>query len=149
MELINNFFVKREFIKAPENSLQIHHDGKWHWVCSRNTSNGIYLYDSAYSGVLVRNWISNWHNCMPIMNPSSKLTSCQYSNNAAGQIGLFVASVCLSIASGGDPVIIRWRQTNMRTYLRKCIENESLSPFPTIRYLNHHKASWPYLKVIR
>ena len=104
-------------------------------MCSRKTINEIYLYDSAYSGrtseeldiQLALLYATNEPvlevNVMPI----------QQQQRGGADCGVFVAAVCLAIASGDDPVKIRWRQSNMRTHLRKCIESESLAPFPTIR----------------
>ena len=47
--------------------------------------------------------------------------------------GVFAAAVCLAIASGADPAIIRWRQANMRIHLSQCIQDENFTPFPTVR----------------
>ena len=46
--------------------------------------------------------------------------------------GVFAAAVCLALATGVDPVTIRWIQNRMRTHLHECFLSEILTPFPTM-----------------
>ena len=113
--------------------MQIHHDGNLHWVCSRLTEEGVFLYDSAFSGrtseeldiqlaLLYANNASSLHvNVVPIQQ-----------QRGGSDCGLFAAAVCTVLASGGNPANIRWRQASMQRHLMKCIETENLTPFPTI-----------------
>ena len=55
--------------------------------------------------------------------------------------GVFAAAVSLVIASGDDPANIRWRQSNMRAHLRKCIESKSSDRFPLSELLSHKASS--------
>ena len=53
-------------------------------------------------------------------------------NGEAVQTGVFAADVCLALATGVDPVTIRWIQNRMRTHLHECFLSEILTPFPTM-----------------
>ena len=114
------------------NSIQMYHDGNLHWVCSRITPDGIFIYDSCYSGktseeIDIQLVLLYVHN-------DSKLriyvTTMQQQRGGA-DCGIFAAAACLALVSGADSATISWRQSNMRRHLKKCIE--TLALFPTIQ----------------
>ena len=53
--------------------------------------------------------------------------------------GLFAAAVCVLLAQGGDPAIVRWRQNRMRKHLKDCFETGYITPFPSIPAKHHSK----------
>ena len=104
-------------------SIKTHHDGNLHCVCSRITAEGIFSYDSYYSGktsedldvqlsLLYAHQVSKIKiNVVPMQQ--------QYEG---ADCGVFALAVCLAIASGEDPATIKWQQGDMRKHLTKCIE---------------------------
>ena len=46
--------------------------------------------------------------------------------------GLFAAAAAATaIAAGQDPVYLTWNQSQMRNHFKKCIETETVTPFPS------------------
>ena len=97
----------------------MHHDGNLHWVCSRITPDGIFLYDSYFSGktseeIDIQLALLYAHN-------ESKLkiyVPAMQQQRGGADCGIFAAAVCLALVSGDDPAKIRWRQSNMRRHLK-------------------------------
>ncbi|KAI6648271.1 Calcium-responsive transcription factor [Oopsacas minuta] len=128
-------FENRQFVKAPRPSMQLHHDGALHWVCSSIDVEGhVTLYDSLSTG--------------RISDELAVQLAFLYENDADHELkvalapiqqqrggadcGLFAAAVCLTIATGGDPTQVYWKQSRMRSYLTDCFNSEILIPFPKI-----------------
>ena len=62
-----------------------------------------------------------------------KLTIASIQQQRGGaDCGLFAAAVCLTIATGGDPTQVCWKQARMRSHLSDCLNSEVLTPFPKI-----------------
>ena len=116
------------------NSMQIHHDGNLHWVCSRITAEGVFLYDSAFSGKTSEELDVQLALLYATNEPELKINVIPIQQQrGVSDCGLFAAAVVFAIISGDDPAKVRWRQVNMRKYLTTCIESGNLQPFPTIR----------------
>ena len=97
------------------NSVQIHQDGNLHWVCSRITKEGIFLYDSYYSGKTSEEL--DIQLALLYAHQESKLKISvvvpMQQQRGGADCGVFAVAVCLAIASGENPATIRWRQANM------------------------------------
>ena len=94
--------------------MQIHHDGALHWLCSRvDIEWNVSLYDSMMTG------------------RTSKELDVQLSLPYGSSSGLFAVAVCLAVANGDDPALVRWKQIRMRSHLSGCFNNELLTPFPS------------------
>ena len=119
------------------NSIQIHHDGNLHWVCSRITTEGIFLYDSYYSGRTSEELDIQLSLLYAHQESELKVNVVAIQQQRGGaDCGVFATAVCLAIYTGEDPANVRWRQANMRMHLKQCIESEIVTPFPTIRKPN-------------
>ena len=46
---------------------------------------------------------------------------------------VFAAVVCTALALGSNPSNIRWNQSQMRPHLLKCLVNQNLTLFPTLK----------------
>ena len=122
-------------------SIQIHHDGGFHWVVSTSKGDEIFVYDSLYP--------------KPSQNLSTQLRSCyknfikkdglkvQYKNvskqNGQSDCGVYAIAYAFDIASGKSPDQIVYNQCLMRKHLVECIEKDSLSSFPVV--VNNYSAS--------
>ena len=42
-------------------------------------------------------------------------------------------AVCVTLALGGDPTLVKWRQNRMRVHLKECFEAMHLTEFPHTR----------------
>ena len=126
------------------NSIQIHHDGNLHWVCSRITTEGVFLYDSFYSGKTSEELDIQLALLYAHHEAKLKVNVVPIQQQRGGaNCGVFAAAVCLSVATGEDPANIRWRQAHMRMHLKQCIESENVTPFPTIRKPNRTTCQEP------
>ena len=45
--------------------------------------------------------------------------------------GLFAAVVCITLAIGGNPTLVKWRQNRMRAHLKECFVAMHLTQFPS------------------
>ena len=66
-----------------------------------------------------------------------KLTIASIQQQRGGEdCGLFAAAVYLTIATGGDPTQVCWKQSRMRSHLSDCLNSEILTPFPKIESID-------------
>ena len=59
--------------------------------------------------------------------------------------GIFAAAVATAIAVGDDPVYLTWNQKEIREHYLRCIETETVTPFPSkTRGIRTGKIPLPY-----
>ncbi|KAI6657249.1 hypothetical protein LOD99_11152 [Oopsacas minuta] len=127
-----NTFSNRQFIRAPRPSMQIHHDGGLHWVCSSADVEGnATVYDSLATGRTSGELDIQLALLYGLSAGKMTVTFAPIQQQRGGaDCRLFAAAVCRAIANGDDPQHIRWKQNWMRSYLSDCFKTETLKPFP-------------------
>ncbi|KAI6651214.1 hypothetical protein LOD99_5361 [Oopsacas minuta] len=125
----------RQFVKAPRLSIQLHHDGALHWVCSSIDVEGhVPLYDSLSTGRISGELAVQLdflygndadHELKVALAPIQQ-------QRGEADCGLFAAAVCLTIAMGGDPTQVYWKQSRMRSHLTDSFNSGILAPFPKL-----------------
>ena len=112
-------FQKRQFIKAPKDSAQIHHDGQLHWVCSSINSNGdVTLFDSMTNGRTSRELDTQLALLYrQELNDLSATIAPVQQQRGGSDCGLFAIAFCLAFAFNQDPTTLRYRQCKMRKHL--------------------------------
>ena len=114
--------------------IQILHDRTNHWIVAcnlRRKDNIIEIYDSLYttSTTKTRSLIGNLFQPLPGKNPLIKITKTQ--KQVGGRdCGVFAIAMVTAVLHGYDPELVRFSQRSMRNHLMKCLEAQSLTPFP-------------------
>ena len=128
-------------VKGP--CVQIHHDGKFHWVASlRNEKNHVYLLDSLYDrNVEIRPFVAI-QLCQIYGNGNSRLSV--YRSNVQRQssdtlnCGVFaianIVEFCINGYKELENCTRTWNfdENNMRNHLVKCLEDGKFTSFPKI-----------------
>ncbi|KAI6660719.1 hypothetical protein LOD99_10300 [Oopsacas minuta] len=132
---LRSVFLNSQFVKAPRPSIQQHHDVALDWVCSSIDVEGyVTLYDSfstgRFTGELAVQLAFLYGNDA---DHELKVTLAPIQQQEVGvDCGLFAATVCLTIATGGDPTQVYWKQSRMRSHLTDCLNSKILTPYPKI-----------------
>ena len=113
-------------------SVQIHHNRNYHWVCSCYDGKDVYFYDSMFNG----NTIMNLDTQLALLYADSTMQIEIIALKIQRQkdpkdCGLFAVAAATAIATGNDPVYLNWNQSQMRRHFIKCIETEIVTPFPS------------------
>ena len=122
-------------MKAPLKSIQIHHNGALHWICSRiDTNQSVFVYDSLFH----KHTTEEIDTQLALLydkdkgNLSVTVVPVQQQRGPS-DCGLFAAAVCTALAAGEDTTLLRRRQDKMRAHMIRCLESEIVTPFPTIQ----------------
>ena len=94
--------------------------------------NKIYVYDSMYFGSLsdeVKVQLALLYRREAPHDLDVNLEQIQQQQGGS-DCGLFAAAVCVTLAFGGDPTLVKWRQNRMRVHLKECFEAMHLTEFP-------------------
>ena len=94
----------------------------------------VYLYDSMYYGSVSKNTmvqLASLYRKEAPENLEVRIISIQQQQGGS-DCGVFAAAVCVILAQGGDPSMVRWRQNCMRMHLKSCFETGCITPFHSI-----------------
>ena len=96
-------------------------------------NNTVYLYDSMSSGSLsdqVKIQLASLYRREAPHNLDVNVERIQQQQGGS-DCGLFAPAVCLTLAFGGNPTLVKWRQNRMRVHLKECFEAMHLIEFPS------------------
>ena len=120
--------------------VQIIHAGSLHWVCVANTlitknGNGThYLYDSLSRSEILTDIVKQVasYSCHPEPVITLVTKAVQQQKNGV-DCGLFATAFATKRAFGGDPATIAYDTLFLRQHLVKCLENNTMEEFPSIK----------------
>ena len=120
------------FAVAADESVQIHHTGQNHWVCSSSIGGCVKVYDSSPSKKLTQSMEVQLCKCYKTAVKEKKLAvelpPVQIQRGV--DCGLFAIAFATDIAEGNDPSFISYNQDLMREHLLHCLERQRFTPFP-------------------
>ncbi|XP_028417456.1 uncharacterized protein LOC114541851 [Dendronephthya gigantea] len=131
--------------------IQIHNLNIKHWVMSAFMNGTLTVYDSLYlnfSTTLVQQLKTVYpHLSQSSPPPIVKLVRAQLQRNF-NDCGLFAIANCVAVASGIDPVSVRFHQNKMRAHLHNCFRSNAITMFPHDKHPNDHKPAYKIVKFI-
>ena len=121
------------FSAITQESIQIHHTGKNHWVCSTSIGGHLRVYDSSSCKRLTSSMEVQLAECYKNLATGStlavELPPAQIQQGGV-DCGLFAIAFAYELAAGNDPSDVSFEQGKMREHLVKCLERGLFEPFP-------------------
>ena len=121
------------FSTIAEESIQIHHTGKNHWVCSTSIDGHLRVYDSSSSKRLTSSMEVQLAECYKNLATGStlavELPPAQVQRGGV-DCGLFAIAFAYELAAGNNPSDVSFEQGKMREHLVRCLERGHFEPFP-------------------
>ena len=122
-----------QWLSSNTDFVQISYISQSHWVCASNIFSSpevCDLYDSmppVYSSTLT----SQVAAIMKCQSPCFKLRHIDVQHQSGGQdCGLFAIAFMYALCAGKDPHLCYFDQSQMRSHLHSCLQNQTMSEFP-------------------
>ena len=133
----DTLLCQTSFSAVTDESVQIHHTGKNHWVCSTSINGHLRVYDSSSSKNITSSMEIQLAECYQTLATDRTLAvelPPAQTQQGGVDCGLFAIAFAYELANGNDPSDVSFDQGKMRQHLVQCLEKGRLEAFP--RQLN-------------
>ena len=117
---------------SPNETIHIHHNGHGHFCTSTSIGNKVRIYDSLNMEPTddVKLQVATLYSPDPAITPTIERAVIVSQQKGGVDCGIFCIAYATDLLYGEDPAKIHYDQEKMRPHLIKCLEDNSLTPFP-------------------